>query len=101
MRSGQSRSCRQNELAESNAAEVRLFYCRASAAADVVGIYGKFGVAESLTFTATGISDSAVGAAILPLRITRCRPARCAATSTSSATRDFSARARVHRKSKN
>ncbi len=34
-------------------------------------------------------------------RVSGCRPARCAARSTSSATRDFSTRARVARKTRN
>src|SRR5262249_48768710 len=44
---------------------------------------------------------AAVGVTILPFRRTPCRPARSAARSTSSATRDFNARARVARKTTN
>ncbi len=63
--------------------------------------YRRCGDAGSITFTGTWTSGVGAVSAILPRRVTRCRPARCAATSTSSATRDFSARARVHRNSKN
>src|SRR4029453_3273550 len=60
--------------------------------------YGNCGDAGSGAFTAPSRSGSAVGATAFPLRDTRCRPARKAARSTSSATRDFNARARVARK---